>query len=331
MILVTGATGLLGSRLLFDLAKAGAKVRALKRSSSDMRNVNRYFDNDPQLFSNIEWAEGDVTDLFSLADALKGIEKVYHCAARVSFHPSERPDMHNVNICGTANLVNLSLESGVKKICHVSSVAALGRTGSEEIINENAGWKTSSHNSSYAVSKYGAEREVWRGIAEGLDAVIVNPGVIIGPGNWKNDSSLLFGQVAKGLKFYTSGINGFVDVRDVSTAMIRLMEATIKNERFVVVSESIPFRDVFDTMADEITRKRAGIYAGPLLSSVAWRLEHMRYMLTGSKPVITRETARSASGKYYYDNSKIKSALNFDFIPVKKSIKDTAEIFKKEN
>ncbi|MBL0341550.1 MAG: NAD-dependent epimerase/dehydratase family protein [Bacteroidetes bacterium] len=259
------------------------------------------------------------------------MDKVFHCAAKVSFQPSDNEQMHHINVEGTANVVNLALLHGIKKLCHVSSVAALGRTGEEASLDETANWVTSKYNSAYAISKYGAEREVWRGVAEGLDAVIINPGVIIGPGNWKTDSSMLFRQVWKGLSFYTSGVNGFVDVRDVSETMICLMESDIINERYVVVAESKKFRDVFDYIADKIGRKRPGIHAGPLLTDMAWKFELMKSWFTGSKPVITKETARSAGNKTFYSNLKIKNALQMEFRSVDKPIEDAAEYFLKEN
>ncbi len=329
MILITGATGLLGSRLLFDLASKGHRVRALRRSTSRMNCVDHYFGTHPELLEKVEWVEGDVSDIFSLEAAMPGVTQVYHCAAKVSFQPSDRDYMHHINIDGTANVVNMCLMKGVKKLCFVSSVAALGRTGTEEVIDESAVWKTSAMNSAYGVSKYGAEREVWRGVAEGLDAVIVNPGVIIGPGNWKTDSSMLFRQVAKGLKFYTSGVTGFVDVADVSQIMISLMEGEIVNERFVLVSENKPFRDVMNRIADRIGKKRPGIYAGPLLSGLAWRVEFLKWKISGYKPVITKETARSATNKHYYSSAKILKTLGRDFIPIEKSIDNVAEIFLK--
>ncbi len=327
MILITGATGLLGSQLLFDLASKGFPVRAMKRDASRMQCVDHYFSAAPGLLQNIEWVTGDINDTFSLDSVMTGVDQVYHCAARVSFQPSDHERMHHVNINGTANVVNVCLEKNITKLCFVSSTAALGRTGDGELIDENGTWKTSNLNSAYAISKYGAEREVWRGIAEGLNAVIVNPGVIIGPGNWKTDSSMLFRQVEKGLKFYTSGVTGFVAVNDVSAAMIALMESDIVNERFILVAENWPFRDVMDRIADDIGKPRPGVYAGPLLSGFAWRMELMKSMITGSKPVITKETARSANGKNFYSSEKIKRALNFQFTPVMESIDQTAKIY----
>jgi len=329
MILITGATGLLGSRLLFDLVSKGHHVRALRRTTSRMNCVDHYFGQRPELLDLVEWVPGDISDIFSLDAAMSGVTQVYHCAAKVSFHPADRDHMHHININGTANVVNMCLMKGVRKLCFVSSVAALGRTGMDEVIDETAIWKTSVMNSSYGVSKYGAEREVWRGIAEGLDAVIVNPGVIIGPGNWKTDSSMLFRQVAKGLRFYTSGVTGFVDVVDVSEVMISLMDSSIFNERFVLVSENKPFRDVMNRIADRIGKKRPGIYAGPLLSGFAWRMEFLKWKFTGSKPVITKETARSATNKHYYSSKKIQKITGRNLIPIDQSIDKVAEIFLK--
>ena len=327
MILVTGATGLLGSRLLFDLAASGKTIRALKRPESRMTCVNACFEGRPDLMEKVEWVTGDVTDILSLEEALKDIRYVYHCAAKVSFQPSDHKQMLHVNISGTANVVNLCLDTGVEKLCFVSSVAALGRTSGAGYIDENAAWKTSSMNSAYAVSKYGAEREVWRGIAEGLNAVIVNPGVIIGPGNWKTDSSMLFTRVARGLKFYTRGITGFVDLTDVSRAMIQLMQSNISAERYVLVSENLAFRDVMDRIADGIKVSRPGIYAGEFLSGIAWRMEYLRGWLSGKKPVITKETARSAVNRFRYSSEKVKKELGFEFRSVMEAIDETAKSF----
>jgi dihydroflavonol-4-reductase len=320
MILVTGSTGLLGSRLLFDLTSQGHVVKAMRRKSSRMGCIDYYFATRPDLMQKIEWCEGDVNDYYSIDAAMSGVEYVYHCAGKVSFQPGDRNIIDRVNVDGTANVVNLCLDKGIKKFCHVSSVAALGRTELSNVIDENAVWKTSPENSIYAISKYGAEREVWRGVAEGLNAVIVNPGLILGPGNWKTDSTMIFGEMWKGLKFYTAGVNGLVDVSDVSKVMIQLMNSNIVNERYVLVSESKPLRDVFDRIADNFGKKRPSIYAGPLLTELAWRFEFVKSLFTGSKPVITRETAISARGKNYYSSEKIKKAIGMNFMEISKSI-----------
>lgn len=329
MVLVTGGTGLVGSHLLVELVKSGKRIRAIKRNASNMRMVQGMV-NDDKLFGNIEWVDGDVLDIYSLSEAMEGITHIYHCAATISFDPKAVPHMMKVNIEGTANVVNAALEKGVNKLCFVSSIAAIGRTINGETVTEKTPWKASPNNSNYAISKYGAEREVWRGTIEGLDAVIVNPSVILGPGDWNTGSTKMFKQAYEGLKFYTSGVNGFVDVRDVCKIMILLMESPIKNERFIVSSESYAFRDFFDNACTYFKKPVPKIKAGPFLGSVAWRIEALKSFFTGIKPLITKETARSANQRYYYSNEKIKKALHFEFIPVQQSIKDVCDFFLKK-
>jgi len=329
MILLTGATGILGSRLLFDLVSEGEKVRATRRPTSRMGCVDYYFSDHPELMKLVEWVDADVNDYFSLEAAMEGVDYVYHCAGKVSFQPSDKNLVDFVNVSGTTNVVNLCLEKGIKKLCHVSSVAALGRTNEDQVIEESTMWKSSEANSVYAISKYGAEREVWRGAAEGLDVVIVNPGLILGPGNWKTDSSMIFRQVWKGLRYYTSGVHGVVDVRDVSSAMRGLMKSQITNERFIVVAASKSLREIFDRIADKLGKKRPNIYAGPLLTAFAWRMEFVKSLFLKSKPVITKETAATASGKNYYSNVKIKNALGLEFNDVMNSVDNAADAFLK--
>ena len=339
MILVTGGTGLLGSRLIYDLVRSGEKVIALKRTTSDLNTIKNVFNyyslSEKNLMEDIEWVEGDVTDIFSLSEAMEGVTKVYHCAAMVSFNPKARNKMMKVNIEGTANVVNACLEKKIEKLCHASSVAAIGNpsviseNGHE--ITENTQWRASPKNSNYTISKYASEQEVWRGIAEGLNAVIVNPSIIIGPGNWKKSSANMFPRVWNGLSYYTTGINGFVDVRDVSKAMITLMNSEIKSERFIISSENMAFKNVFERIAELFGKKKPGKKLSPLITEVLWRTEKIRSRITGSKPFITKEIAREASSRHFYSNKKIKQAINLEFIPMDQSIKHTAEIFLKEN
>lgn len=331
MILVTGATGLLGSRLLFDLVSSGRKVRALKRPSSRMNCIYHYFNDRQNLLPNIEWVNADMNDLHSLQSALEGVTDIFHCAGKVSFQPHDQRKIHQINTEGTANLVNLALENKIRKFCHVSSIAAIGKNDATPIHSEDTPWSTMTFSTQYALSKYGAEREVWRGIAEGLNAVIVNPGLIIGPGNWKTDSSMLFRKVWQGLRFYTDGVNGLVDVRDVSSVMIRLMDSEIHSERFIVVAENVPLREVMNLIADSLKKPRPDIHAGPVLTRLAWRIEYIRSLIWRSNPVITRETARTAQSRSYYSNEKIKKALLHDFIPIANAIEQAAELFVKSN
>lgn len=330
MILVTGGTGLLGSELLAKLAFGGQQFKALRRANSNLKLVEKTLSRNKLSLQDITWIEADVTDYFSLAEAMKDIEQVYHCAAVVSFNPEAASYMMQVNVTGTANVVNAALECGVKKLCHVSSTAALGRTEESKIMDEESHWQNSKYNSNYAISKYGAEREVWRGIEEGLNAVIVNPSVIIGGGDWKTDSSRIIGQVWKGLSFYPSGGNAFADVRDVAEVMVKLMEGPFSKQRYVVFSENKSYREIFNTAADAFRKKRPSFQINNLMSAAAWRAEWLRSKITGSSPIVTREMLRSSSRNYMYSNNKIKSELKHDFIPVEETIKDTCRIFLEE-
>lgn len=329
MILVTGGTGLVGSHLIKQLLLQNKSFRALKRCTSNLSWLRRRIDND-DLFNRIEWVDGDVLDVFSLLEAMQGVEKVYHCAAVVSFRPKDNERMMKINVEGTANIVNMALQSGVKKLCHVSSIASLSRVGDGKPIDEKAVWKDSKLNTQYAISKYCSEREVWRGTVEGLDAVIVNPSMIIGPGDWNNSSSKMFLTAYKGLKYYTEGINGFVDVRDVARSMIELTDSEIKNERFIISAEDYSFRDFFAQVSFFLGKPVPNIKVTPFLAAIAWRIEALKSFLTGRSSIITRETASTANQKNYYSNEKIKKALNFQFIPVAQSIKDTSYEFLKD-
>ncbi len=330
MILVTGGTGLVGAHLIFDLVRSGRKVRALKRENSKMDIIQRVFLKETSLLETIEWVEGDVTDLYSILEALEGVTEVYHTAAIISFYPGDFPEMMRVNAQGTANMINLSLEKGIKKFCHVSSVAALGRVEDGKIISEEAVWKTSKSNSNYAISKYSAEREVWRGVEEGLSVVIVNPSIILGPGDWNTGSSKLFKQVLNGLRFYTEGITGFVDVRDVSACCISLMEREVFGKRFILNADNIAYRELLGFMATGFQKRAPGFLAKVWMAELVWRLEAIRGWIGKTKPLITRETIRNSQKKWYYANDRVRTQLGHSFIPVKRSVEDTCEIYLRE-
>ncbi len=331
MILVTGGTGLLGSHLLLLLTQQGEKVRVLIRPSSLLDNVNVLFKNNPEQYQLIEWVHGDILDISSLADAMQGVEKVFHCAAMISFAPQDRVKMLEVNRNGTANVVNLCLESGIKKLCYASSVAAINRVHEGEIITESTPWEDNADNSNYAVSKQAAEREIWRGIAEGLNAVMVNPGIIIGPGNWKNGSGKLFSSVWNGLRFYSDGMSGFVSADDVARCMMALMEGEIHSERFIVISENLTYREVLFQIADSLGKKRPSLKANKFLSGVAWRMSACAALFTGKNPLITRETAASGLRKVKYSNEKIRKATGIEFEKIKPVIERTAAEFLKQH
>jgi dihydroflavonol-4-reductase len=272
---------------------------------------------------------GDVTDFFSVQEAMKGATEVYHCAALVSFLPGDRKKMMKVNSEGTAHMVNAATEEGVQKFCYVSSVAAIGRVEEGKTIDESSVWKASKNNSNYAISKYSGEREVWRAMEEGLNAVIVNPTIILGAGDWKTGSSQMFGQVWKGFRFYSEGINGFVDAVDVSRSMMALMEKNFFNERFIIVSENLSYRQVFTMIADSLNKKRPGIKVNKFLSGLGWRMEALRTFIQRNQPLITKETAESSQLKWTYSNQKIRRETGIDFMPVKESVQRVARLFLK--
>ena len=325
---------MLGAHLLFELTSKGHRVTALYREDSDLDQVKKIFsyytDDVESNFALINWVEADLMDVFRLAEAMEGMEQVYHCAALVSFDPKDADQLVQVNPQITSNVVNVSLEKGIKKLVHVSSVAALGRQKQGEPINEKTEWVESKHNSAYAKSKYLSELEVWRGAEEGLNAVIVNPSIILGPGKWDEGSAALFGRVAKGFKYYTNGVNAYVDTRDVAKAMCILMDSDISAKRFVLVSENKTYRSIFELIAKNLGVKPPGIHAKPWMGEIVWRLEVFRSRIFGGRPMVTKETAHTAHQMNYYDNGKVREKLGFEFRPVKETIADFAAFYKRD-
>jgi len=333
MILVTGGTGLLGSHLLYELTRSGKKIRAIKRETSDTgmtRKIFSYYTAGPDnLLNHIQWIDADLLDPGTIEDALEGIEEVYHCGAIVSFFSKDHKAMLAVNIKGTENLVNLSIDKGIRKFCYVSSVSTLGRADHPGLIDEQTHWIPSRKNSVYSVSKYGAEREVWRGMEEGLNAVIIQPSVILGPGFWKGNSGL-FRLVWNGLRFYTRGVNGYVDVFDTVRSMTGVMEKELFGQRFIVSSENLTYQELFTLIARHLGKPAPSIHVPPFLSGIAWRVEAIRSFLTGSLPEVTKEMAYTASQKYFYSSECIRKTLGFEFKPVEESIRGICELFRKE-
>ncbi|MCX6304564.1 MAG: NAD-dependent epimerase/dehydratase family protein [Bacteroidetes bacterium] len=330
MILLTGGTGLLGSHLLLDLVKSGRKVRAIKRATSNTEMVRRifsYYVPDPdELAGKIEWVDADLMDFGAIEDALEGVTEIYHAGAVVSFYPKDHKMMLKVNIEGTANLVNLAIENRVSKFCYVSSVATLGRAENNDVSTEETYWVPSKKNSVYGISKYGAEREIWRGMEEGLNAVIINPSVILGPGFWQ-DNSGLFRLVWEGLKYYTRGVNGYVDARDISRAMVGLMDGNHFGQRFICSADNLTYQDFFALIAKYMGKPAPSVNVPPAMTSVAWRVEAVRAFFTGSKPEVTREMATTTSQVYAYSSEKLCRTLGFRFRPVEESIREICAIY----
>lgn len=338
MILVTGGTGLVGAHLLYELTSSGQKVKALRRTQSNtnwVKKIFSYYSPEPeQLFTQIEWVEGDMLDYLSLEEALSGITSIYHCAALVSFHGDDHDIMLNNNVKGTGNLIDAAIHNGVKQFCHVSSIAALGKTQDGSEITEETYWIPSKRKSGYSLSKFFSEMEVWRGIEEGLDAVIVNPSIIMGPGNWEIGSPKLFQSIWKGLNYYTKGISGFVDVRDVVKAMIMLMDQSrfeqVKNQRFILNAGNMSYQDFFNKIADSLNKPRPRSFASDIKLQIAWRMARTASFFTGKRPVITRDAVSGTNQKNQYSGEKITRSVGFKYRKLDASITDIAEIFLKD-
>ena len=320
MILVTGATGFLGTELVRQLTNQNMAVRAIKRNSSSI----------PALLKNnplVTWHTADINDTENLADAFEGINKVYHCAAFVSFDPKDKAKLLKINIEGTANIVNLCLEKNVR-LLHVSSIAALGYPKKDELISEKHFWDYDPKAHNYAISKYQGEMEVWRGIAEGLDAVIVNPAVIIGKNAGFNGSGAIFKLVKEGLKFYTDGATGIVDVEDVAKCMILLMESGITDERYTLSADNLHYKDFFAEIAKGFGIKAPTKEAKRWMLGIAWRAAKLASLFTRKPAALTKDAARSSFNLSYYTNQKITDTLNFKFKPLNQSIAEVCHALK---
>lgn len=337
MILVTGSTGVVGAHLLYHLTKENDAVKALYRNKKKIETVKHvfsYYENDVEkLFSKIKWVKGDITDIPSLENAFKDITYVYHCAALVSFDPNNYRKLRNVNIKGTANIVNLCISNSIKKLCYVSSIAAIGETpdAGKKLIDEFSEWNPEADHSVYAITKYGAEMEVWRGTQEGIDTIIVNPGIIIGPGYWGTSSGSLIKRIYKGQKYFTSGVSGYVDVNDVVLPMIKLMNSTIKNERYILVSENISFKDFAIHASEKLQVSPPTKEASFLMLQIIWRLDWLNYFFKRKYRKLTKQMVTSITSNSYYSNKKVLDDLpEFKFMKVKDSIALTASYFLKD-
>lgn len=325
---------MLGTELLLQLAKGDDQLVATYRSDEKLQFASKQFkligDNDLKAFNSIDWQLCDLLDLTRLEEVLRDMDLVYHCAALVSFDTADDYTLINNNVQATSNLMNLAKEAGVKKVIHVSSVAALGRTDSSNMIDEKSQWTGKKGNSVYAQSKYLAELEAWRAYEEGLPLAIVNPSIIFGSGDWLTGSSSLFGKIAGGFKFYSEGINAYVDVRDVASVMIRVMDSDILGERFVLMSENRSYREVFQMIANALGVKAPFINAKPWMGAIVWRLEKVRSWITGKRPMVTPDTVHTSFQDNFYNNQKVKEALGYQFRKLEDTVNYYSQIYLKD-
>jgi nucleoside-diphosphate-sugar epimerase len=314
MVLVTGGTGFIGAYIIKELISKGYSVRAIRRGLS----VPNFIDS--SIFKQVQWVEGDILDVVSLEEAMTGVDYVIHAAGKISFKSSDTAQLYQVNIEGTANVVNAAITQNIKKLVHLSSVGSIGRKGDGSEVDENKQWEDNKHNTPYAVSKYQGELEVWRGMAEGLHAVILNPSIVLGYGDWNNSSAAIFKQVYNQFRWYTNGVTGFVDVEDTARVAVLLMESSLRDERYIINGDNWSFRQLFNTIADGFNKKRPSTEATPFLSGIAWRFEKLTSWF-GTEPLLTRETAKVALSATRFSNKKIiKDLPGFQFTPLEASI-----------
>jgi len=322
MIFVTGGTGFLGAHLLLELCERGENVRALKRPSSDVdfTKVVFSFYGKGDLFQRIEWVDGDICDIHSLIAVMRDVDLVYHCAATVSFAKKDSEKLLENNVFGTSNIVDAAIETGIRKLCHVSSIAVLGKA---EVISDDTLWDAREKHSKYAESKYKAELEIYRGVAEGLDAVIVRPSVILGPWKQNSGTGVLFREIENGLNYYTPGITGYVDVRDVANAMIGLMERSVKNDCFIVSSENLSYQRLFTMIAETLNKPAPGRCAGRFITGLAWRFFTLKDFFTGKDSSINKTTAAISRTNSKYSNKKLTETLSFSYIPINETLSNS--------
>ncbi len=333
MILITGATGLVGSHMLYELTSSGFNIKALRRKTSNLETVKETFkchtDHYNTLIDKIEWVEGDINNKDSLEKITDNINTIYHCAAKVSFSKYDRELIHKTNIEGTRNIVDICIKKNIR-LCFVSSIATMGDAENPyKYITENTPRKENGIHSEYSVSKYLSEKIVTSAIKNGLNAVIVNPSVILGFGHWTSGSSLLISTVAKKILFYTKGRTGFVDVRDVCRAMRLLTESNITGERFILNQGNYTYKELFILIAQYLQVRKPFIHATPLLTELAWRTGAFIKLITGKEPAITKETSRSSHNISFYSGEKIKNYLpDFKYTSFEKTIQDICSCYK---
>jgi dihydroflavonol-4-reductase len=325
MVLVTGGTGFLGAYIIKELVEKGQAVRAIRRTDTLPLFIP------PGIREKVEWIPGDILDLAGLEEAMEGADAVVHAAAKVSFIGRDRRELFHTNIEGTANVVNMALIKEVKRFIHVSSVGALGRTANGERVTEEKTWTDSKLNTSYSISKFYGEMEVWRGFGEGLPAVIVNPATLLGYGDWNASSCAIFKNVYREFPWYTEGVNGFVDVDDVARAVVCLLESGVTGQRYILNGENRSFHQLFDNIAAEFGKKPPSREATPFLAGIAWRMEKLKSFFSGRPSLLTRESSRVALSKTFFDNSKfLEQFPSFAFTPLKRTIREACRAYLKD-
>lgn len=338
--LVTGATGLVGMERLVYRLQRGWPTVALRREGSDVDRVQamlreRLGRDGDSAWSSLEWREADLSDVVGLEEAMEGCSRVFHAAGRVSFRPGDEARLKAVNATGTANVVNAALATGVQRLFHVSSVAALGRsardpeTGERMPVSETADWAEGAGASPYGVSKHAGEMEAWRGMAEGLEVIVVNPTVILGDARYGESSGMVFRRAAEGRRHYPVGGGGFVGVTDLLAVCAALDaaadsgQAGVLGERFIVSAEDVSHRDIMTWVADSIGVRQPSTPLQGWMLGLAWRAAAVLAVFNGKPPVLTRDLARNTQVQHRYDTGKLKAVLpDWTFTPIREVIRD---------
>ena len=327
-ILVTGGTGFLGAHILYYLTKNNKENPiALKRKNSCLKKIKNIFlnygDNNCVLFNKIQWLEIDLLDFYNIGKTLKNIDIIFHSAAIVSFNPKEKEKILETNYYATKNLINFSLIHNVSKFCFISSVATLSKGINQSLFDEESWFSWSDKKSNYAISKYLAEMEVWKGFSEGLKGFIVNPSLIIGPGDNNGLFSSMINKLGNKTMFYPKGSSGFVDVRDVAKIVVKLEKMNVNNERYIINGHNISFKTLMSIFSKKMNTKKPSIAINRSIVSIYLILSKIFNSIIGKKTLLTTEMIDFLDGKLQYSNKKIKLKLNYQFIELEKSIKDT--------
>lgn len=322
--------------MLIDLVKAGENIRAIYRTKESLTAVKKVFSytntetEANRLFSQIDWHLADITNIPSLKAAFEGVDQVYHCAALVSFDTSKDSQLRKINIEGTANVVNFCIKNRVKKLCHVSSIATFDKKPGEDKLSEKSLWNKELNHSMYAITKYGAEMEVWRASQEGVPVIIVNPGVIIGPGFWKSGSGKIFNRVNSGLDYYFPKTTGFVGIWDVVKSMQQLMNSPVKNDDFIVVSENLSFKDIFSMTAKSLGKPAPSKMLKKWMIFTAWLWQEISGLFSTKEKHLEMRSQKSLFEHSFYSSAKLRQEINFKFEPISEVIAKTAIFFRKD-
>ncbi|MET6989225.1 NAD-dependent epimerase/dehydratase family protein [Sediminicola arcticus] len=334
MVLVTGGTGLVGSHLLLKLLEQGVKVRAIHRVESDLSRVEKifsYYDSpSSKFFDKIEWVVADINTIPDLEKAFEGVSQVYHCAALISFDPNDYEQLHKVNVEGTANIVNLCISNNIEKLCYVSSIAAIGKSIDNHEATEENDWYQP-HASVYSITKTAAELEVWRGSQENVPVVIINPGIILGPGFWKSGSGTLFQRASKAPKYFPPGGSGFIAVSDVVNIMTNLMKSDTQNERFIVISKNLSYQEILQKLTHAIKKDPPNKQIPFWTLEILWRLDWFWCLIANRKRQVTSASVYSLKNREFYSNTKLVERLDYTFASLEETILFSTKIFNEEH